>query len=292
MAHMQPGLVVFAQPAVAQRLQVLGQPVVPGADLHILGVAHDGDAPLVADGERLGHHAGVLDAVAVLGDEADRFRQGLEVVQGDAVEIFGDGHGLVGAAQAGALGLLLHHGRLRRRGADRLCVGHQVDEGVAARRRRAAAGLDVLLIFKAGGPPMGMQVHKGRQDGQAARIQDGFIGAGQGCKPPPHRLDRSPAEVELDGLSAGVDCVLDEHGVSSFGQPHTRRRAGRGQKKTFPEKGKSSAFTNGEQTGCEKTGCKAHLPFFQPVGAQHGTVPLPHLSCRYFIIEAQKVSMG
>ena len=139
---------------------------------------------------------------------------------------------------------------------------------------------------------MGVQVYKGRQDGQAARIQDGFIGAGQGCKPPPHRLDRSPAEVELDGLSAGVDCVLDEHGVSSFGQPHTRRRAGRGQKKTFPEKGKSSAFTNGEQTGCEKTGCKAHLPFFQPVGAQHGTVPLPHLSCRYFIIEAQKVSMG
>ena len=49
---------------------------------------------------------------------------------------------------------------------------------------------------------MGVQVHKGRQDGQAARIQDGFIGAGQGCKPPPHRLDRSPAEVELDGLSA------------------------------------------------------------------------------------------
>src|SRR5699024_3330923 len=36
-AHVQPGLVVLAQPTVADRFDVLGQAVVPGADLHILG---------------------------------------------------------------------------------------------------------------------------------------------------------------------------------------------------------------------------------------------------------------
>src|SRR5699024_10198951 len=137
-------------------------------------------------------------------------------------------------------GLLLHRGRLGRRGADRPGVGHQVDEGVAARRRRAAAGLDVLLVFKAGGAPVGVQVHKGRQDGETARIQDGFVGAGQGRKPPAHRLDRSPAEVELGLFHAGVDCVLDEHGVSSFGQPRRGRGRGAGKKKLFPKREKFS----------------------------------------------------
>ena len=50
-AHVQAGLVILAQPAVPHRLDVLGQTVVPGADLHILGVAHHGDVPLGADGE-------------------------------------------------------------------------------------------------------------------------------------------------------------------------------------------------------------------------------------------------
>ena len=63
-AHVQAGLIVLAQPAVPHRLDVLGQPIVPGADLHILGVAHHGDVPLGADGERPGHGGVILHTVA------------------------------------------------------------------------------------------------------------------------------------------------------------------------------------------------------------------------------------
>ena len=86
MAHVQPGLVVLAQPAVAHRLDVLSQTVVPRADLHILGVAHHGDILLGADGESLCHGGIVLHAVAVLGDELHTGRQGLEVVDAHTVK--------------------------------------------------------------------------------------------------------------------------------------------------------------------------------------------------------------
>ena len=51
----------------------------------------------------------------------------------------------------------------------------------------------------------------------------------------------------------------------------SRSAPGAGKKKLFPKKGKSSTFTNRENTGCEKPGCKAHLQLVVPVGAQHGT---------------------
>ena len=234
----------------------------------------------------------VLHPVPVLGDKTDILGQGLEVVEGDAVKIVGDGDGLVCIAQARPGGLLLDHGRLRRRGADRLCVGHQVDEGVAPRRRRGAAGGDVLLIFKAGGPPMGVQVDKGGQDGQPAGVQDRLVGAGQGRKPPAHRLDGAAAEIKLDRLTAGVDCVLDEHGVSSFGQPRRRRRAGRGQKKTFPQKREKFSFQKRGTDRLRKNRRQSTSSAFQARArtAWHSS-PFAW-SCRYFIIEAQKVSMA
>ena len=173
-AHVQPGLVVLAQPAVAHGLQILGQPVIPGADFHILGVAHHSDIPLGADGKGPGHGGVVLHTVAILSDELHAGGQGLEVVDSLAVKVLGDGNSLVHIAQAHLSGLLLHHGCLCGRGADRLCVGHQVDKGVAACGRSHASGgnVNVLLIFKARGAPVAVQVHKGGQHGQTACIED------------------------------------------------------------------------------------------------------------------------
>ena len=124
---------------------------------------------------------------------------------------------------------------------------------------------------------MGVQVHKGRQDGETARIQDGFVGAGQGRKPLAHRLDRSPAEVELGLFPAGVDCVLDEHGVSSFGQPRRGRVPGRGQKKTFPQKGKVQLSETGNKPAAKKPAAK-HIFSFSSAWA-HSMAQFPFLIC-------------
>ena len=78
------------------------------------GVAHDGDVPLGTDGKRPGHGGGILNTVAVLGDELDAGGQGFQVVQGLAVEILGDGDGLVCVAQTDLGGFLLNLRRLGR----------------------------------------------------------------------------------------------------------------------------------------------------------------------------------
>ena len=132
MAHVQPGLVVLAQPAVAHRLDILGQTVVPRADLHILSVAHDRDVLLGADGKSPCHGGVVLHAVAVLSNELHAGGQGLEVVDAHAIKVLGDGDGLVCIAQPHLGSFLLHHHGLCGRGADGLGVGHQVYKGVAA----------------------------------------------------------------------------------------------------------------------------------------------------------------
>ena len=171
MAQMQPGAVVFAQVQVADGLDVLGQAVIPGGDVHILGVGHDGNALFGADGKGLGHYLVGLYAVAVLGDEADGVRQGFQVVQRMAVKVLGDGHGLVCIAQADPLCLLLHLKHDLGRGAHRLGVGHQVYKGIAARCSRRAAGGNVLFVLKAGGAPMAVGVNEGRQQGAPLGVQ-------------------------------------------------------------------------------------------------------------------------
>ena len=211
MAHVQLCLVIFAQPAVAHRLDVLSQTVVPGADLHILGVAHHGDILLGADGKGPGHRGVVLHAVAVLGDELDAGGQGLEVVDALAVKVLGDGDSLVHVAQAYFGSLLLHHGCLCGRGADGLCVGHQVDKGVAACGRSHASSGNVLLIFKARGAPVAVQVHKGGQHGQAARVDDSLIFSCQRFQFLAHGGDLAVLYKDLQRSSFGVHSVYQQH---------------------------------------------------------------------------------
>ena len=206
MAHVQAGLVILAQPAVAHRLDVLGQAVVPGADLHVLGVAHHGDVLLGADGKSLGHGGVVLHAVAVLGDELHTGGQGLEVVDAHAVKVFGDGNGLVHVTQTHLGGLLLHLHGLRGRGTDGLGVGHQVHEGVAA------AGLDVLLVLKARGAPVAVQVHKGGQHGQPPGIHYRLVVPGQSLQLLAHGGDPAVLHKDLQRSSFGVHSVYKQHG--------------------------------------------------------------------------------
>ncbi len=210
-AHVELGLVILAQPAVADGLQILGQAVVPGADLHILGVAHHGDVPLGADGERPGHGGVVLHTVAVLGDELHAGGQGLEVVQRLAVKVLGDGNGLVHVAQTDFGGFLFHHGGLCRRRADRLGVGHQVHESVSACRSRPAAGLDVLFVLKARGAPVTVQVYKGGQHRQAACIEDGLALTGQRAQILADGSDLAVPNVDFEGVPLGVHSMDEQH---------------------------------------------------------------------------------
>ena len=94
------------------------------------------------------------------------------MIQRFAVEILRDGDGLVCVAQADAGGLGLDGVGDLGTGADRLRVGHQVDEGVPARGSRGGAGGDVLLVLKAGGgAPVAVGVDEGGQDRAALRVE-------------------------------------------------------------------------------------------------------------------------
>ena len=211
MAHVQPGLVVLAQPAVAHCLDILGQTVVPRADFHILGVAHDCDVLLGADGKGPRHGGVVLHAVAILGDELHAGGQGLEVVDAHAVKVLGDGDGLVCIAQSHLGSLLLHHHSLCGRGADGLCVGHQVYKGVATGGSGAAAGLDVLLVLKARGAPVAVQIHKCGQHSQPTGIHHRLVLGGKGGKILPYGSDLAIFYIDLQRPSLGVHSVCQQH---------------------------------------------------------------------------------
>ena len=233
---MQPGAVVFGQVAVAHRLDVFGQAVVPGADLAVFGMGHHGQAALRRDGEHPRHDGVVHDAVAVLGDELDVVRQREQVVDGLAVEVLGDGHRLVGVAQADAFGFVLHGVGDLGRGADRFGVGHQVYEGVPARGRRGGAGGDILFIFKAGRAPVAVGVDK-RGQRRAAFGVEHFLPLWR-QQPRADGGDLAAAQPEFDGVAGAVFRVADQHGQTSCLQMDPPRKTARGQKKTFPKKGK------------------------------------------------------
>ena len=209
-AHVQPGAVVLGQMAVAHSLDVLGQAVVPGADLAILGVGHDGQAALGGNRERPGHDGVVHDAIAVLSDELDVLGQGQQMIQRFAVEILRDGDGLVCVAQADAGGLDLDGVGDLGAGADRLRVGHQVDEGVPARGSRGGAGGDVLLVLKAGGAPVAVGVDEGGQDRAALRVE--HLLPFRDKQPQTDSGNFSVAQPDLNGLARAVLCVADQHG--------------------------------------------------------------------------------
>ena len=270
-AHVQAGAVVLGQVAVAHGLDILSQAVVPGADLPVLGVGHDGQAALGGDGKDPRHNGIVHHAVAVLGDELDVLRQGKQMVDGLAVKVLGDGDGLVGIAQADALGLGFHRVGDLRRGADRLGVGHQVHKGVTACRCGRRAGGDVLFIFKAWGAPVAVGIDESGQDGAAFGIQH-ILALGHhkaladGC-------DLVAAQPYLDGFAGGVFCVADQHVIP----PWVCIWA----KKNFSqkwEKSKSHTMHSGGKGRCavDLKVCKtAH---------QHADVLLPHVLHKFYLL--------
>ena len=179
-------------------------------------MAHHGDVTLGADGESPGHGGVVLHAVAVLGDEADRGGQGLEVVDGLAVKVLGDGDGLVHIAQTHLCGLLLHHRSLCSGRADGLGIGHQVHEGVTACGCGPAARLDVFLIFKARGTPVAVQIHKGGQHGQPPGVQHRLVLSGQRGQSLTDGGDLSVLCIQLHRPALGVDSVDEQHKITSL----------------------------------------------------------------------------
>ena len=209
MAHVQPGAVVFGQMAVAHGLDVFRQTVVPRADLTVLGVGHDGQAALGGDGERPRHDGVVHDAVAVLGDEFDILGQRHQVVERFAVKVLRDRDGLVGIAQPYAGGLGLNGVGDLGAGADRLCVGHQVHEGVPAGSGCGRAGGNILLILKAGGAPMAVCVKEGGQDRAALGIEQLLPLRDKQAQT--DSGDFSVAQPDLDRLACTVPCVADQH---------------------------------------------------------------------------------
>ena len=174
-------------------------------------MAHHGDVLLGADSESLCHGGIVLHAVTILGDELHTGRQGLEVVDAHTVKVLGDGDGLVHIAQAYFGSLLLHHERLCRRRAHRLCVGHQVHEGVTAGGCGAAAGLDVLLVLKARGAPVAVQIHKCGQHSQPTGIHHRLVLGGKGGKILPYGSDLAILYIDLERPSLGVHSVCQQH---------------------------------------------------------------------------------
>ena len=239
---MQPRAVIFGQVAVAHRLDVLSQAVVPWADLAVLGVGHDGQAALGGDRKGAGHDGIVHDAVAVLGDEFDILGQGQQMIQRFAVKIFRDGDGLVCVAQPHAGGLSLDGmGNFGGR-ADRLGVGHQVHEGIPARCCCGRAGGDILFILKAGGAPVAVGVDEGRQHGTALGVEHRLPFRDK--QPQADIGDLAVAQPDLNRFAGAVLCVADQHGGNlltiSFGPKAPRVF---GQKKTFPKREKSKSHT-------------------------------------------------
>ena len=181
--------------------------------------------------------------MAVLGDEFDRSGQGLEVVDGLAVEILGDGDGLVHVAQAHLSGLLFHHRGLCCRRADRLCVGHQVHEGVAACGCGAASRFNVLFVLEARRAPVAVQVHESGQHGQSSGVQHRFVFSGQCGQVLTDGGDLSVLYIQLHRPALGVDSVDEQHKITSLSVFVWFHRPGvsalrRAKKKLFPAKGK------------------------------------------------------
>ena len=209
---MQAGAVIFGQVAVAHRLNVFGQAVIPRADLAVLCVGHHGQTTLGCHSKHASHRGVIHHAVAVLGDKLDIIRQVQQMVNGVAVKVFGNGNGLVGITQANLARFLLHLMNDLCRRADRLGVGHQVDESISACRCSRRAGGNILFIFKAGGTPMAVGINKRGQNGQPFCIDHlaCFRQVGSDCSNFAVR-DQIIADAALV-----VPCIFNQHGWPSF----------------------------------------------------------------------------
>ena len=133
------------------------------------------------------------------------------MVDAHAVKVLGDGDSLVCIAQPYLGSFLLHHHGLCGRRADGLCVGHQVYKGVATGGSGTAAGLDVLLVLKARGAPVAVQIHKCGQHSQPTGIHHRLVLGGKGRKILPYGSDLSILYIDLQRPSLGVHSVCQQH---------------------------------------------------------------------------------
>ena len=127
--------------------------------------------PLVL--QRPAHDSGVGDRQAVIA-EADRAGLAQLGHLGQLLSTHVAGHGGEEADRDGGLsaGPLAQRADIRGGGDGRLCVGHREDPAVAARRRRAAAGLDVLLMLMARGAEVDVGIEEAREGVQALGLDD------------------------------------------------------------------------------------------------------------------------
>ncbi|BFO19876.1 hypothetical protein SHKM778_62640 [Streptomyces sp. KM77-8] len=133
------------------------------------------------------HDHGVVDALAVVGEDGDAGRglvHGAQLGELGPFQADGDGADGLHVAVAGLLAeppdLLDHAGGVGHREG----VGHGEDAGVAAARRRAGAGQDGLGVLAAGLAQMGVQVDQARQEHLAAGLDDlGAVGGQAGADP-------------------------------------------------------------------------------------------------------------
>ncbi len=127
------------------------------------------------------HHAGALDAVAVIGEGAGAVVDHVADL-GQALALLAAGQGTDGAhvakaGLAGAVDLVADFGTGI---GDGVGVGHGGHVGEAAVGRGAAAGLDGLLVLEAGVPKVDVHVHQARDQVLAGAVDDlGALGGGE-----------------------------------------------------------------------------------------------------------------
>ena len=126
-----------------------------------------------------------------------------------AVKVLGDGHGLVGVAQADLPGLVLHRVDGLGIGANRLGVGHQVHEGVPAGGSRGGTGGDILFIFQAGGAPVAVGIEERGQDGQPGSVDD--LGVQVGGQTGANGSDLAVFDPDITAAAGVVLGIADQH---------------------------------------------------------------------------------
>ncbi|MDQ1104300.1 hypothetical protein QE405_001584 [Nocardioides zeae] len=131
--------------------------------------------------QRPAHHAGVGDALPVVGEHADPgAAAGHEPQLGEllAPQALGDGTDRLHVDDAGGAAERVHALRGLRRVGHRARVGHRQDGGVAAARRGRRARADRLRVLAAGLAQVGVEVDEAREQHEAVGLHHPRVGGG------------------------------------------------------------------------------------------------------------------
>ena len=181
----------------------------------VLAVVHDGAAELYGVVHDAAHHAGVLDAAAVVGEGHGAV--GAHVAHlGEhlALEAAGARAGHVHAAHAGRGGAVADELDAGGGVGDGVGVGHADDVGEAAVHRGAAAGGDVLLVLEAGLPQVDVDVDQAGHEHAAGGVA--HAGALRGGEALTHGGDAAALNEHVD------DGVQPDLRVNRAGAPNQR----------------------------------------------------------------------